>query len=418
MNYTYKNKEFYFPYILLFFVVAFVSLAMAVKFPGKDNIALIVSIPIIIFGLCGLLAVFLYFVKKKYDYFPPLWTFIIPFIIILIDIIMVSLTPSPLDVNFYGVESNFISQTIYIPNEEKFFYIIQYFSLVIGIFIGVVYAPKLFSARKHLPIIIYFSYALVTVCIIASLIMEFDSYLKFFTSFKEYMSGVVLTPKSFFDHRNTWGAILLINIMGSILLYMVSKKKWAIWPMLVSFIFMVFTLSKGSLILALIALVGLLVFWFFETYKEHKTRNLIVLASVGVIILVGIILFFALRLYDLYTLSDLSLQSRAVIWKKLFYVSREMPHPLFGLGYGVAGRIILEFNNADGNCDANMFISNTHNMYLEFYAYSGIIGTLVFLFAFGYIVYISVKKWKTDKRVASFLFLAELIVFLYWMIEG
>ena len=222
------------------------------------------------------------------------------------------------------------------------------------------------------------------------LIFSIYALFHYISGYDTRLTGTLLDP-------DTAAGFLLIIIPISLYFLFITKKTLGVFLNIVlSSIFIVsfyFTLSRGAYIAFIIEIIFLTIV-FIKYYKTYLKR----LLSVFILSLILILLISHVglnsqvarvslnRVISSVTAgTSLSVVDRVDVYiRSLDIVSH---YPIFGTGLGTFGDIFAKYQNIPW-----VYFTYTHNQYLQIFVEEGIIGGLIFLSFFIYILYLGVKN--------------------------
>lgn len=282
--------------------------------------------------------------------------------------------------------------------------------------------PQLIRFKKQINWLIYILLVVIAGLMIYSYITEFSCYTGFISS----LSGEDIyssTVKSLMEHRNVYGFILFLGILGLVYFHQQKPNIFNILGMIFIFINMIFTLCKTTLILSVIVIGVYGLVRFFFSYKEHKKRNWIVmgafLACVAIVILIvglsfvidsGIFLRIRSLVGKVFSWTGATFESRTQIWGAVIeIISTRMHYLAIGVGYVVFNQVLLAHTSATNaiGIPTSGPTNSTHNGFLQILGDGGAILFIFFAIAVIYVIYVAIRMYKKDKELSiiSLLFL-------------
>ena len=304
---------------------------------------------------------------------------------------------------------------------NKLIYIFQFLLVLIISYEIVDTIPKIFKDTNTLRYFCYLNLSVVGFLMIYSYITEYSSYYHIVTEPNHFWI-LQYAVESMLPHKNSYGIILFTGIVSSLILHQ-ERFKWY-WAALSIFILfnMFFTMSKASLLISGLLLLGYFIMRFIQTIKLHFKMNIITLSVVASISLLGIILISALgkwsSIINLLNLKDglSTADNRIIIWDKAVQILNQT-NWLSGTGYHYFNDILLEFNKLENPTAINPDITEfSHNMFLEFIGEGGIVLLLIAIAIIGYVIYILIKGIKQYQTTAIFelMLLSVLIIHAFF----
>ncbi len=223
-----------------------------------------------------------------------------------------------------------------------------------------------------------------------SLIFSIYAISHYITGYDTRLTGTLLDP-------DTAAGFLLIIIPISLYFFFISKKNLLIFiNVILSSIFIVsfyFTLSRGAYIAFIIEIMFLTIV-LVRYYKIYFKRlfSLILLSFIFILLISYISPNSQISRVSLNRVtssvtsgSSLSVVDRLDVYKRSLYIVEQ--HALFGTGLGTFGDIFAKYQDIPW-----VYFTYTHNQYLQIFVEEGIIGGLIFLSFFVYILYLGIKN--------------------------
>ncbi len=271
-------------------------------------------------------------------------------------------------------------------------------ALVVYLFLIVV--PKLIKTKTILMVFLYILVAALVGLIVYSIIVEWDQYYFLFTTGDiDYYSPTI----SLFSNTNVFGYYLSLGIFALGILDSLKHRFWHYGLMLVFTISLLLTITITSYIGAFVFLIAFITYDLITQFKKHPVSSSIWLVSLGTIFFLAIVglmvsnqpLARSIR-EDFIPESMDSLHARLMIWRHAREVIFQ-GNLIFGNGLAIANAILQTAIGVEGGTNpTNRF----HNGWYDVMASGGIIGLVFYLFGLGFIVYLVIKRYKYNHRIA------------------
>lgn len=306
----------------------------------------------------------------------------------------------------------------------KFRCIILSMILFSSLYVIVSIIPIFVSETKTIRIIFYLASLIAIAAIVYSLIFESHIYLDVFSNKITTESIGQVVPQSFTAHRNIYGLILFMGMVGEGYLE-IENPRW--WRMLLIAFYLFqqfFTFSKTCMILGFFWMIFILIHSLIVCFlkKKHTHALFLIINSLLLMILVIICLFVnfkntfleSVTIYadflktSLFDMFHNSMASREVSWTlPADAVNNNGPFSIiFGFGYGNEYRSLGLF----AYNDATNFpiIDNAWGLML---AQNGIFGMIYGISMWGFASYLIVRSFIRKDR-HSFFYMALFLCFL------
>ncbi|HAS56718.1 MAG TPA: hypothetical protein DCR94_05760 [Firmicutes bacterium] len=360
----------------------------------------------------------LFFVHKYEKIKLDIAPFLVCFVCLLGNCIGILTFPSNASISMQTSENNIISFVFDLDIFQKIRYgllfclAIHYAYMIFAVY------PKLIKSSSSFSFI-FFGIVFVAIFSIAwSFVFEWDVYVKYFN--KEDLLTSSDFVGSFYNNRNTFGAMLLLGICSCGFLQCRRHCFIHYFIMLIFYVELYFVVSKTSIVLSSIFLLIFLLYRFILTIKRRPIKTII--CSILVIGLPTLLVCFGAfnvfgdnsifsKLYDNFILSfDFanvpSLESRTLIWKALLsFLLAEPSRIIFGIGEYTPNLLLA---NAFSPLQSGYFYA--HNGLLQLFASGGIIRLLCVAFFYFAFLFKAIKN-MCNKKSISFLFILIFVVF-------
>jgi O-antigen ligase len=309
---------------------------------------------------------------------------------------------------------------------ERFHYVSSWFIACLAFYVFFAITPKCFDGANKWNIVMLGVIFVALSSVIFSYIVEWQVYAYLFNPTTELESWAHV-PASYTNNRNTYGTILLMGLLCSLALY--AKTHRFIYPFAAVFFFanIVLTLSKTSLMCAVLFSLFYVVFDFATCVKKRPITRSFSLAIAVLIVSSPLIVHFLspymksgflLKLDSYYTYlltSDHvgifdSVISRSGIWGII--LSKFSSNPLwllFGWGDGNFG-YFLGFSVSS----FETYLESSHSGFFDVFGRFGIFGLLIYAFILGYFIYGIVDNYKHHRPFTS----VYLAMFICVLVHG
>lgn len=357
---------------------------MVIKFKLRDLIEWIMILTVIIWAAGG----------TAFYYTPVLWRMIIVGLFGVITILFILI--KPVKIKFSSIWVLMLG-VVYIINNE---YInrgmqnIYLFAMYIFILMFIIISPYVEDWPKKLinvVFIIYLFYAACTVWFYFDSAAYYNIAVKFFTNssismLRAYSRGCMT---GFTGHYSVNGTLvgMATIIAGCRLCNFKKNKAKTLFLFALCFIALLLVGKRAHTIFILVAMLAV-----YYVYMSNQPRKRIIKMTVLIIslVLMFVLLFyfvpalstFILRFMETSEAGDITL-GRTVMWKIAW--NQFISNPWFGIGWGR----IRNFNIID---------SGTHNIYIQLLAETGVVGTLIYVGWFIYMLYVTVKRILMIRR--------------------
>ncbi|MFA5235650.1 MAG: hypothetical protein WC399_02195 [Bacilli bacterium] len=273
-------------------------------------------------------------------------------------------------------------------------------SSALVVYLLIIVIPKLIKTKTILMVFLYVLVIALVALIGYSVVVEWDQYyLLFSTGDIDYYSPTI----SLFSNTNVFGYYLSLGIFALGILDSLKHRFWHYGLMLVFTISLLLTITITSYIGAFTFLIAFIVYDLVTQFKKHPVSASIWTVSLGTILFAVIIGFMLSDLAlarsireDFIPESVESLQARLMIWRH----AREMifeGNLFVGNGLAIANALLQVAIGVEGGANpTNRF----HNGWYDVMASGGIVGLAFYLIGLGFIVYLVVKRYKYNHRIA------------------
>lgn len=345
--------------------------------------------------------------------------------IALINLIVILCQPSNISLKMDSINqtSNQIAPiNIDISPTHKTFFLMEAILICFALLIGFTVFSKRFKAEYTVPAICLIGILVFFIFNIYSYFTEGQQYIEFV---KHLFSGSSLeeltnyTVKSFTVHRNGYGMVLLVGIILATIIHSYNEKPINYGIMIFFMINMLFTLSKGSLLIGALVIIAYVYFRLFYTINENRKRNLLLIVIYSIILITTLVLFVVSNATKGEVLGFLysngifdTLKSRTLIWKNAFQ-NLSGGKWLIGRGYGIINLIIYPMNLVNGD---NAFAA--HNVFIELLGEGGIFFLGAYIFLLAYSILKIVKYWNKSPNTFMTLSIGVAAFFIYGFIES
>lgn len=387
------------PWLFTVLIVVFLQNVMAPYFMPQFNVVVYTILFLLTIGL--IIAYYLLENKTKKLNIPILLIIILGsfFIINLIGTLCV---PSESNFTFAYTDGTVVTFKYVLGIDRRIYFILC------GLFVGflpiiIFYILPRFITMKHVKYVLYLAIAFFIFTILFSLIKEFDKYVYIVKHLFVIDVDPNQRPVSIFGHRNMF-AIYMTVIIFIFIFFNSYKPRWYFY--LIIFFLLVlqlFTLSKTSLLSLMIIIPAYLIWRFIFTYKEHKDRNIITLLVSSFVIFMGGILFVLLigrypsikeGIAKLFSDAQNTFKSRSELWHTAFSIMSPVQY-IFGFGIGAFNAIIPLANSAGlGITPLAEGVTNPHNLFVHTIGQYGILGLLLYLAIYVYLIRLLIKNRK------------------------
>ena len=367
------------------------------------------------------------FVKNKFKFALPLAASLT--VIFIINIITTAVFKNQQEFTLISIDSNEYHGTYFVSNIEKIVFILQFFVMCMNVYLGLVIIPQMVKKQSTFKMFLYVYIVLIILLTIISYITEYQKYYNFFFNFTpQSVDGSTISPLGLY--KNTFGYLLTLQIFAFIYLHNDNRKWYFILMMFVALFNILMILCKLGLIISSLAIIVYLIYLLIDTWKNNPKRNMIIAIVVGSIVVVGGLLVlvltlakapFIMSLFDklskMFETKENTFFARTLIWKNCFTIVSTHNAYIFGCGYGVTGGLLYEYNTIDLSVYYN-HTTHAHNIWIEYYAYGGISLALFAALLTVYLIYIIVKVWKKNQKIAFFSSLLMLCALIYGAFEN
>ena len=179
--------------------------------------------------------------------------------------------------------------------QEKWMSILYLVSVIFTIF--AFYEVLISYIDKKSLVVFFFLVILVAlVCALYSNIAEAKSIINAFIA--EGEEAHFYQIHSFFDNKNSYGLVIFVALVANTYLLFNIKNKWLFIPFIYLAINLIISRSKTALIIALLIALAIGIFYFVRSFKEHKKRNIIILSSILLFIVLLSLIVFVPPIYE------------------------------------------------------------------------------------------------------------------------
>lgn len=411
-------------YILVLLIMHFWENVCIIDFTNPIKPFSFSELSLLFLGIILITAIYFYIEKKRNGFKPNFVILSLCGLIFLYSLFVLLATPSVKEFDFYNqLNPNITYHGVFnVTLKNRIYYIFFAFSSMLVTYLSLDVFPRKIAFLKIFDIGFYIGLSLTLVCMIYSYIVEFDQYVTIIQNFnqgiiKEYIYSV----KSFWFNRSNYSMLLMFMIFYCLLLHYSHQKWWWLY-LIATFLFlnMLFTTSKTNIPLSLFLILAYLLARFFITFKKHKLRNIITLASVFSTIIALSITFYLLYNYSpisdnlhesiegILKAGENTISSRKYIWKAAVDILNNS-NWLLGAGFGLFNDLLREYLSlSNPNNVSNM----PHNYFVQIVGEGGIFYLAFIFFTFVLLIYCMVRiaKKHTSLVVLESLFLITLLV--------
>ena len=377
------------------------------------------------FLLCYIALIVINVIFNKYK--PAKSFLIILGILFLTNLIALLTAKNSYDISFTGIDRSSTYQFTYnLTPVLRFEYIMEFLVCLImtHLVFDVVY--KVVDGHLFLKCACIVGLLLCLGFMIFSYISEADKYIAFFKNIESdpYSNAVSAGLKS----KNNYAFILTVGLFSCFYMYMVSKKKIPfIYIAIFLYINIIFTLCKFLIILDLLVLTYFAIFSLVQSIKQKdKNTSITIIAILGLfltaILAVLIVLLAKGKLVSIFeniflTKGYNTLDTRSWIWNNTIQIINKF-NWFNGVGYQLFGDLLYKYNMTDPNTMLINQTKNAHSVYLESLADGGIVLLLLSLIIIGYVIYLGVKHYRSNKILVIHQFVVIAFMLLYGIIEN
>ncbi len=259
----------------------------------------------------------------------------------------------------------------------------------------------------------FFTARFLAYCVIISILSCFLIPSAVHGQIEMFDSELIGAWRGVFSHKNTTGSVAAMSLIFS-MYYLIksSDKKFWSFMLFLSLLLLVMSKSKSSL--------GFVIISFLLAYTSYilaskKWLNSVLLNKLllnFVIIIMPLCLIIYLdSLHNYFSLNPESFTGRGTLWAMLLQMMDE--NFWLGKGYGSVWRVGEDMalaTYAEGWVDWVFLLTTGHNGYFDTFASLGIVGYLLCLYVFGFIL---LKKIHDVGNLHSMYFLISLVSFFY-----
>jgi hypothetical protein len=316
-------------------------------------------------------------------------------------VIAVFLHPSTIELT--AVDGAGISQTVSLTIGlfARFQSLFFALSSALVVYLLIIVVPKLIKSKTMLMVFLYILVAALVALIVYSVIVEWDQYYLLFTTGDiDYYSPTI----SLFSNTNVFGYYLSLGIFALGILDSLKHRFWHYGLMLIFTISLLLTITITSYIGAFIFLIAFIAYDLFHQYKKHPVSSSIWLVTLGSLIFFAMVGFMlsnqplarSIR-EDFIPESMESLRARLMIWRHAKEVIFQ-GNLIVGNGFAIANALLQTAIGVEGGgTPTNRF----HNGWLDVTASGGFVGLAFYLVGIGFIVYLVIKRYKYNPRIAT-----------------
>ena len=317
---------------------------------------------------------------------------------------------------------------INVSGEHKLVFVSELIGTISFIYIGLFVFPRRFTSLAFIKYLGYALFVFLGVLIIYGYIADFDKYIAFFKHIlnidRTDPDIYHKTVTSFIIHRNAYGMCMMLGIIFAFINHSIEKKWFYYLFAAIFFINMIFSLCKTGLIISILIIFAYVLYRLIVTLKDHKKRNIIILASIGGVAIIalgtlglsylseGKILGSIYNAIKDLTSGGQSLDFRSFIWDNTYQLLRDGNWAI-GRGFGVINLLLQPMNQASHGEK----VFPTHSAYLGLLAEGGILFLLAYIALLGYSVYIAYKCYKKNPGLTITMSFGVIAFVLYSFIE-
>lgn len=284
--------------------------------------------------------------------------------------------------------------------------------------------PKVIKSSSSFTWLFYVGVFVCLFSIVYSLVTEWDIYVAFVTQKDGYVSSS--HASSCYNNRNTFGTLLLLGIAC---LALIQSKRHSFINYLLMFAFYIelfFALSKTSIIIATVFIVGFLLYRFIIMIKPHPVRTII-----GTLLIIGVVsCFLCFGLFKTFgedsffvTMLDnfvhafnigdnLTFTARTKIWETIVSLMKDSPLAIiFGYGEYSSLNILSAIFSKDPNGSGYFY---AHNGIIQLIVSGGLVRLAIGVILVIIFLYKTIKNAVNHNRSA----VTFILVFIAFCIHG
>lgn len=304
-----------------------------------------------------------------------------------------------------------VGYLLYMPTTtEKIRYCAGFFIEVSSLFLLFSIFPQVLRGQESLK---WFFYGLILnafIAILYSYIKEAPLYIKFLKG--NAFDSAYDVPVSFTGNRNVFSRLLFYALIAEAYFQCLKPKVYRWVVILFLYFNQVFILSKATIVISTIFLLGFAGYRFVKTLKEHSKRNWITLGVIVGLSLLFIIFQFAGMNAMLFPKIDSSIKkglywigesfgnSFDLRWYTWFDVFREQVKNPLTLFFGYGPYSYMQAVDAICPPQPGMPLVPLDGAYISILVKNGILGVLVCFFLLVYVVKLLINSYKRKSRLA------------------
>ncbi|MFZ4400845.1 MAG: O-antigen ligase family protein [Bacteroidales bacterium] len=255
--------------------------------------------------------------------------------------------------------------------------------------------------------------------------------LKVFSETKYGIDAIYLITGNF-AQKNIFSEVLFITFAFCLYGILALEKLWkrlAIAGSLLSFLFIVFLMTRAIWASLLIALAFSLVLFFVYTNKDDSIKKiktgLRFVVIIFCVIMIGLVIFSLTdknktiqhQISNAFDFKQGNTFHRLNLWEKSISLAKK--HPLEGVGAGNWRIEILQYDLQVNSDKGRIMPDRAHNDYLQLLVENGLIGISFFLLRFAFLMYFCVRIFKkTDVFLDRFFILTLFFALLGYMVDS
>ena len=285
--------------------------------------------------------------------------------------------------------------------------------------------PYTFKDRNQFTYVVLPAVVIATIGVLYSLVFERN------TISTVLNGGNPELIKSIFHSKNAYGIFLFNGSAVATFIFFADSRRWTKFIAIVLPVFLVMSFIINCKLAAICILVLLILSYAYAIFRYFKTRSYIsyILLGLALVVSLGIVLLFTVpslhndgflaKVYDkiISSITDINISSFIGRTDEWAMVPRMTNGIYRFIGFGTASGYQLITAYTSINAATSRGVYDLHNAYVDFYAYHGIIGCLLLVFLYAYIVYLIYKLFRNNKSMALLVSMIFFVSILFGMAE-
>jgi len=317
-----------------------------------------------------------------------------------------------------------IDVTTYLYLEPKFIFFYGWINNLLLAGVALFIIPHRFKTLYIVKILLWGMLIFVSVNFIYSLCTEYNNYLEILKRLfliEKDISGIEqFGIKGFMSHRNGYATMFEICITVGLIVLGYTRKKRYIFPIVFTYILLLFTICKTAILIISIAFIIYLIWLAIIMIKNKNKKGKIILTiTILVVSIIAILLSVLVAINSSFRnvianffINSNTFISRTYIWENTLTI--------LGPTGWIIGRGFGDFNVILHNANIVSSIDDTsyaHSFIFSSLGRGGVIALLLIIFLITFIVNYNIKLYKKNKYLILATIIAAFVLILRGLME-